>query len=323
MLDSDTKPLASRTALWLRRSAAPTNVAGAGSRARIGVWARLFRVHQYAKNALVLVPLLTSHRFDLGSILHAVVAAVAFSVCASAVYIINDFADIDADRKHPTKCERPLASGAIRQLDASVAIPILLALATGLAAAVSLSFLAILVAYLLLSTAYTFALKKQIIMDVVVLALLYAIRVLAGAAAIDVVISEWLLAFSLFVFFALALVKRYTELVARQDAGLLEDLSGRDYAFSDVSIVGMLAASSALNAVTIFILYISSDAVRQLYARPQVLWLISPILMYWLSRILVLAHRRQLHDDPVVFALTDSTSQVSFLAILAILFFAI
>jgi 4-hydroxybenzoate polyprenyltransferase len=289
----------------------------------IAVWARQLRVHQYAKNALVLVPLLTAHRFDLYSIRHAVVAAVAFSFCASAVYIINDLADLDADRAHLTKRNRPLASGAIRPIDGILAVPALLAAAVGLALSVSLPFLEILLGYLALSTAYTFVLKKKIMIDVVTLALLYTIRVWAGTVAIDVTISEWLLAFSLFIFFALALVKRYTELTARQDAELPEDLTSRNYQYNDLTIMGALAAASALNAITIFILYISSDAVRTLYRHPEFLWLICPILLYWLSRILVLVHRRLMPHDPVIFALTDSVSLALFLAMLAVIFVAI
>lgn len=240
-------------------------------------WTQLLRVHQYAKNALVLVPLLTAHRYDLAAIFHGFVAAVAFSLCASAVYVVNDLVDINADRKHLIKRHRPLARGAIRTSDAAIAVPALLTVAVALAMYVSLAFSGILLIYLALSTTYTFVLKKRMMADVVILALLYTIRVWAGAVAINVVISEWLLAFSLFVFFALALVKRYTELAARQDAGLPEDVSRRSYGYSDLAIIMALAAASALNAITIFILYVSSDAVRELYTCPQILWLICPI----------------------------------------------
>jgi 4-hydroxybenzoate polyprenyltransferase len=309
-------------ALW-RHRAAVWAASTAVKFPAVVAWIRLLRVHQYAKNALVLVPLLTAHRFDLQSCLHAFVALVAFSICASAGYIVNDLADIDADRRHLTKRSRPLASGAVRPIDGIFAVPMLLAAAACLAVSVSLPFLEILIGYFMLSTAYTFVLKKKVMIDVVALALLYTIRVWAGAVAIGVTISEWLLAFSLLVFFALGLVKRYTELAARHDAGLPEDILSRDYHYGDLNIVGALAAASALNAITIFILYISSDSVRKLYAHPEFLWAICPIFLYWLSRILVLAHRRLVHHDPVIFALTDTVSLASFLAMLIVIFLAI
>jgi 4-hydroxybenzoate polyprenyltransferase len=318
-----TSPSSQRATLWLRRSLSQAASARDRIPKTVVNWIRLLRVHQYAKNALILVPLLTAHRFDLGSVLHAAVAVIAFSFCASAVYIINDLVDVDADRRHLAKRNRPLASGAIRPIDGVIAVPILLAVASGLAASVSAPFLAVLLGYLVLGTAYTLILKKKIMIDVVTLALLYTIRVLAGTVAIDVTISEWLLAFSLFVFFALALVKRYAELSARQDAELPEDILSRNYKYNDLNIVSSLAAASALNAITIFILYISSDSVRKLYAHPEFLWLICPILLYWLSRILVLTHRRLMHHDPVIFALTDSVSLASFLAMLFVIFVAI
>jgi 4-hydroxybenzoate polyprenyltransferase len=312
-----------RAAMRLPREVAHAVFARERLPAKAVDWIRLLRVHQYAKNALILVPLLTSHRLDFHSVFHALTAATAFSLCASAVYIINDLVDLEADRKHPTKHSRPLASGAIRASECSYVVPLLLVAALALAMSVSLPLTATLVGYFALCTSYTFFLKKQMMLDVVTLALLYTIRVFAGAVAIDVTLSEWLLAFSLFVFFALALVKRYTELVARQDAPLPEMLQSRDYRSSDLTIVGALAAASALNAVTIFILYISSDAVRTLYAHPQLLWLICPILLYWLSRVLMLAHRRALPDDPVLFAITDRVSRLSFVAVLAVIIFAV
>jgi 4-hydroxybenzoate polyprenyltransferase len=164
-----------------------------------------------------------------------------------------------------------------------------------------------LVAYLLLTTAYTFSLKRKMMVDVVALAALYTIRVLAGAAAISVPVSEWLLGFSILIFTSLALIKRYIELTARIDADL-PNPSNRNYQKSDLTIVGTLAAASSFNAVTLFALYISSPAVSKLYSHPAALWLICPILMYWLSRALIMAHRRFIEDDPVAFALRDRNS---------------
>lgn len=270
-------------------------------------WARMFRVHQYAKNTLVFVPLLTSHLVTAGAIAHALIAFVAFSLCASSIYILNDLVDLQDDRRHRTKCNRPLACGAIPLMHGVIAIPLLFLSAIALAATVSLSFLGVLLGYFALTTAYSFALKRMMIVDVITLAGLYSVRVFGGAVATSIVISEWLLAFCMMIFMSLALIKRYIELAGRRDANL-PDPTSRDYKNSDLDIVAALAAGAGFNAVTIFTLYISSDAVNQLYTRPQILWLVGPLLMYWIARILMLASRRLVDDDPVVFAIKDKVS---------------
>ena len=270
-------------------------------------WVKLLRVHQWAKNALVLVPLVASQHFDLLSLAHAFGAVLCFSLAASSIYILNDLVDIGADRTHPTKRARPLAAGTVPILDALVVMPLLLGAALSGAFLISPAFAAVLLGYVALTTAYTFVLKRKMMVDVIALAALYTIRVIGGAVAISVPVSEWLLAFSMFIFAALALLKRYIELAALADADL-PDPSNRNYLKSDLSIVGMLAIAAAFNAVTVFALYISSDAVTALYAHPQVLWLVCPVLMYWLGRIMIMAHRRLINDDPVVFALRDWNS---------------
>lgn len=273
-------------------------------------WAKLIRVHQYAKNALVFVPLFAAHKFALIPVLECTLAAIAFSLCASSVYIFNDLVDLGADRQHPTKKDRPLASGSIPILHGVVAMPILLLAAIGVAACVSWPFLGVLLLYFGLTNAYTCWLKTKMLVDVVALSLLYSLRVLGGAAAIDVMVSEWLIAFSLFIFTSLALIKRYIELATRLDKGL-PNPTNRNYRLDDMQIVAMLAAAAGFNSVTVFALYISSDAVHSLYRHPQVLWLVCPVLMYWISRVLLMAHRRLVHDDPIVFALKDRNSFIA------------
>ena len=289
---------------------------------QLRAWVKLLRVHQWAKNALVFVPLATAHRFDLAAFVAAVAAFVAFSLAASVIYIVNDIADIEADRKHPTKKHRPLAAGTLPATVALWAAGALVLAAIAIASCVTADFLAVLGFYLVLTTAYTFYLKRKMLVDVIALAILYTTRVIAGAAAVAVPLSAWLLVFSIFIFTTLALTKRYVELAARIDADL-PDPSNRDYRKSDLGVVAALAAGAAFNAVTVFALYISSDAVHHLYRRPDALWLICPILMYWLSRILMLAHRRALDDDPVLFALKDLNSLVAFGLIAEILALAI
>jgi 4-hydroxybenzoate polyprenyltransferase len=289
---------------------------------RARAWMKLLRVHQWMKNALVFVPLATAHRFDLPAFAAAIAAFVAFSLAASAIYIVNDLADIEADRKHPTKKNRPLAAGTVPTAAALYAAGFLVTAAVALASRVTPEFVAVLIFYLVLTTAYSFYLKRKLLVDVIALAVLYTARVIAGAAAVAVPLSAWLLVFSILIFTMLALTKRYVELAARIDADL-PDPSNRDYRKSDLSVVAALAGGAAFNAVTVFALYISSDAVHHLYRRPDALWLICPILMYWLSRILMLAHRRALDDDPVLFALKDLNSLVAFGLIAEILAIAI
>jgi 4-hydroxybenzoate polyprenyltransferase len=289
---------------------------------RLKAWVKLIRCHQWAKNGLIFVPLLTAQRFDLISIGQAALAFFAFSLAASSIYILNDLIDLDADRGHPTKKLRPLAAGTVPIFEAMIVSPLLMLAALALASAVSLWFCAVLVSYAVLTTAYSFALKRKLIVDVIVLATLYTIRVIGGAAAISVLVSEWLLGFSMFVFLALALIKRYVELTALRERNL-PDPNTRNYRKADLEIVGALAAASGFNAVTIFSLYISSDTVRYMYSRPILLWFICPILMYWLGRALVMAHRKVMDDDPLVFALKDRNSRVAFAMILAMLFAAV
>ncbi len=274
-------------------------------------WMKLLRVHQWAKNALVFVPIFAAHRFDFGSAIEAAIAAIAFSLAASSIYILNDLVDLDADRRHRSKRRRPLAAGTVSVRQAMILAPVLFAAALATGFAVSIDFVAVLLAYLALTTAYTFYLKRKMMVDIVALASLYTLRVIGGAVAIGAVPSEWILAFSMFIFTAMALVKRYIELAARVDGGL-PDPTNRNYRKSDLNVLGALAAASGFNAVTVFALYISSDTVRRLYQHPQALWLICPILLYWLGRALIMAERRLMDDDPIVFALKDWNSLLSF-----------
>jgi 4-hydroxybenzoate polyprenyltransferase/phosphoserine phosphatase len=285
-------------------------------------WARQLRVHQYAKNGLVFIPLLINHLFEWQSVLQTLLAAVAFSLCASSVYLLNDLVDLQDDRAHRTKCKRPLACGDIALGQALTAIPILFLLSLAIAAWVSLGFLGVLAAYFALTTAYSFFLKRKMIVDVVALAGLYTMRVIGGAVALSVWVSPWLLAFVMSWFLSLALVKRYVELKARREANL-PDSKSRGYRNSDLDVVGVLAIASGLNGLTLFALYISSDGVQYLYSRPEILWLVGPILAYWMARVLMLAHRGLMNDDPVVFALKDKISLATLGAVGAVVIGAI
>lgn len=318
------RPAAStrRRLLMVAPGATVLSEAGAGWAERARVWARLLRVHQYAKNALVFVPLLMAHRFDGPAFLAALLAFVAFSLCASSVYLVNDLIDLEADRAHPTKRHRALADGRVPLRTAMGAAPLLFGAALGVSLAVSGAFAGVILGYFALTLAYSLVLKRKMLIDVVTLAGLYTVRVVGGAVAIGAALSDWLLAFSLFMFMSLALIKRYTELTGRLDRGLPSP-ANRDYELPDLPIVASLAAASGYNAVVVLALYLSSDAVTQLYSRPKLLWCVGPVILYWISRALLLAHRRMMHDDPIVFALRDRVSLIAAATIGALVLAAI
>ena len=268
----------------------------------------VLRVHQWVKNALLFVPLFASHRFEnTTDLVRLVVAALAFSLCSSSVYVINDLLDLTSDRHHPRKRFRPFASGDIPISHGIIGLPLLLLAGFAMAAAVSIGLVAVLVIYLLTTIAYSLRLKHYVLIDVLVLAALFTIRVIAGGIVIDVFPSFWLLAFCLFFFLSLALVKRCSELATMQGHGG-NAAYGRDYRVADVPPLTAMGIASGYLAVLVVALYINSDAVAVLYSRPQALWLLCPVLLYWISRIWLKTARGEMHDDPLVFAARDRAS---------------
>jgi 4-hydroxybenzoate polyprenyltransferase len=292
------------------------------SRASLKTWAKALRVYQYAKNTLVFVPAITAHQMNLATLGHALLAFMAFSACASGAYLMNDLLDLAADRQHPTKRHRALAAGDLPISSALLAIPALWAFAVAASLCISPLFLAVLGGYLATTIAYSLVLKRKMLVDVVTLAGLYTLRIIAGAVGVGVVLSEWLLIFSLFVFTSLALIKRFSELSMRETAGLA-DPSNRDYRVTDLHIIGAMAAASAMNAVTVFSLYVSSSAVMPLYSRPWMLWLLNPLLLYWFGRALMMAHRREMPDDPILYSFRDGASRITVAAMICIMLAAI
>jgi 4-hydroxybenzoate polyprenyltransferase/phosphoserine phosphatase len=272
---------------------------------------RAMRPHQWLKNLLVFVPLLASHQLDEPArLITTLIAFVVFSICASGVYVVNDLLDLDADRAHPRKRTRPFAAGEI-PLQHGVALgAALLTGATAVALALmSLPFAGVLAVYLAATFAYSLRLKAIAVVDIVTLAGLYTVRLVAGAVAAEVALSAWLVAFSMFIFFSLATVKRYAELQGAQRRGQL-NAAGRGYGIEDLPVLMSLGTASGYGAVVVLALYIESDAVDLLYANPQLLWLMFPFLLYWISRVWMKTSRGEMHDDPVVFAARDRQSLV-------------
>ncbi|SFN93369.1 4-hydroxybenzoate polyprenyltransferase [Bradyrhizobium sp. Ghvi] len=291
-------------------------------RANLKIWAKALRVYQYAKNTLLFVPVITAHQINLATLGATLLAFLAFSACASGAYLMNDLLDLAADRQHPTKRHRALATGDLPISSALSAIPVLWGFALVASLCISASFLGVLAAYLATTIAYSLVLKRKMLVDVVTLAGLYSLRIVAGAVAAGVVLSEWLMVFSLFAFTSLALIKRFSELSMRQGEGLA-DPSNRDYRISDLHIIAAMAAASAMNAVTVFALYVSSSAVTPLYSRPWMLWLLAPLLLYWFGRALMIAHRREMPDDPILYAFRDGASRTTVAAMVCIMLAAI
>ena len=276
----------------------------------VRIWTRALRLHQWLKNLLVFLPLLAAHRlFSLDAAAHAAAAFIAFGLCASGVYLLNDLLDLASDRRHPRKRERPFAAGTLPLTAGLVAAPALTLAAFALALAIAPLFALTLLGYYVLTLAYSFRLKRIVMLDVVVLAALYTIRIVAGAASIAQPLSFWLLAFSMFIFLSLAMLKRYTELRVLQANGW-NNAEGRSYRVDDLGLIQSLGAASGYLSVLVLALYINSTASEALYHRPEVLWLLCPLLLYWISRAWMVAHRGQMHDDPVIYAMVDRVSRV-------------
>lgn len=283
---------------------------------------RSLRIHQWMKNLLLFVPLMASHNWNnIPAVAQALAAFAAFSLMASGVYQINDILDLDHDRAHRNKRHRPIASGELPIAVALFAALALLGAALGVAYSLSLATCGVLVAYALLTSAYSFWLKAHPIIDLVVLACLYSIRIVGGAVAIEVVPSYWLLTFSMFVFLSLASLKRCAELVGSSAKGTGR-LPGRGYSVADLNTLTSLGTAFGAGAVMVLALYINADASARLYAHAEILWLLCPVLVYWLGHMWLKTGRGEMHDDPIVFAVRDKASIAAALFGLAVMLVA-
>ena len=286
------------------------------------VWLRALRVHQWLKNLLIFVPLLTAFSFqDGGKFATMCIAFLSFSLAASGNYILNDLWDLDSDRQHLRKRSRPFASAQL-PIHHGVAVSFgSLVLAFILSAFVSPGFVVMLLLYVVLTSAYSWILKTYVLIDVLMLSLLYTLRILAGSVAVAIPASSWLLAFSVFIFLSLALVKRCAELVSLKETGK-EGPRGRDYRVSDLVVLWPMGVGAALSAVVVFGLFISAPETQARYATPQLLWLVTIGLIYWLARLWVKTSRGEMHDDPVVFAVKDHGSRISLILMFVVMLIA-
>ncbi len=266
---------------------------------------KAMRPHQWLKNLLVLVPALAAH--NISALLPALVGFVAFCLAASSIYLINDMLDLEVDRRHPRKCNRPFASGAIPVAHGVLQAALLFVVAMAIAAALAPAFLLVLLAYIALTFAYSLILKRKLMIDIWTLGTLYTIRIVAGGFASGVPLSEWLLAFSMFLFLSLAAVKRMSELADLKAQGLVS-VDGRGYRVTDLPVVLGVVLSAGYCSVVILALYISNANVVSLYGEPKLLWFVCLMLLYWISRATIISYRGEMDDDPIVFALRDRIS---------------
>ena len=283
-------------------------------------WVEALRLHQWLKNILIFVPLLSSHQVtNLPQLGHAALAFVLFGLCASGGYILNDLLDLEDDRHHTTKRHRPFAAGRLSIMAGMIACPLLIGAAfAGALALLPSPFAAAMAAYALLTLAYSLYLKRQMALDVIALALLYTLRVIAGGVVLQLPLTFWLLAFSMFMFLSLAFAKRYAELHDALQRGQLDKARGRDYAPGDLSVISSLGATSGYLSVVILALYIHDPATQSLYGAPHLIWLACPVLLYWVTRVWILTHRGDMHEDPVVFAFHDRLSIIAGVAFCAV-----
>jgi len=286
---------------------------------------KAMRCQQWLKNLLIFSPMFLAHKFtDPTTLVNAVTAFFAFSFAASSIYVLNDLFDLSADQHHPRKCRRPFASGDLSITVGALLMPLLVILSLILAMLLPLPFLLALLAYYIITTLYSWRLKQMAIVDVLTLAILYAMRIVAGSAATETLVSSWFIIFSIFLFLSLALVKRLSELYEMKN-GSSKDNQHRErgYRIDDLPLLMAFGTASGYLSTFVFTMYLNSDKVAQLYARPELLWVFCPLLLYWITRIWMLAWRGEMHDDPLAFATKDPHTYIVGALGVATLLFAI
>jgi 4-hydroxybenzoate polyprenyltransferase len=286
------------------------------------MYCKQLRLHQWSKNFLVFIPVLMSHQFlDTQQMLNALLAFICFGLVASSIYLMNDIMDLHQDRRHPTKSRRPFASGAIPVSHGLMLFPLLVGTALFIASQLPPMFGITMAIYFALNLAYTFYLKRKLLVDVLALSGAYTLRILAGNAAGPIEISNWLLAFSMFLFLSLALVKRYVELdTVESEKPDEKRVMGRGYRKADLDMLSQLGVASGFAAVIVLALFVEGAGKSGLYTHRELIWLVCPIVLYIIGRIWVLAKRRELPDDPIFFIITDWRSHLMG-AIVALVFF--
>jgi 4-hydroxybenzoate polyprenyltransferase len=288
----------------------------------IRAWLREIRPHQWAKNLLIFLPAMAAHlQWTEGQVVRLISGFAAFCLLASSVYVVNDLVDAPNDRQHATKKHRPIAAGLISPAAATIGALSLIAASAIITWRLPREFQLTLAIYLVLTTAYSFVLKRRVLLDVICLASLYTIRVVAGSTLVDAPLSQWFLAFSIFFFFSLALVKRVAELRPMVASGE-QAIAGRGYMAPDLPTLTSLGTAASMASSLVFCLYITSSEITVLYRHPSLLWIGLPLFLYWQARVWLLTSRGRMNEDPVVFALKDKMSYLIALGFLVTIWLA-
>jgi len=283
---------------------------------------KIIRPHQWVKNILVFVPMLMSHSLNINNFILSTKAFIIFSLVASSIYIINDIVDIKSDQKHPYKRNRPLAAGLININQCKYIIFSLLFFCIFFLIDTNKNFLILIISYFIISNLYTFIFKKYVVIDLLILASLYTTRIIGGGLITDISISIWLLSFSVFFFLSLAAIKRQIEITNFKKNKKVR-IAGRGYIVSDQKIINMIVVCSGYMSILILVLYINSPQVINLYSSPSILWGICLIMLFWISRIMLMSSRKKIEDDPIVYAIKDKISYICLLLILCIMWLGI
>ena len=283
---------------------------------------KIIRPHQWVKNILVFVPMLMSHNFNINNFILSTKAFIIFSLVASSIYVVNDIVDIKSDQKHPYKKNRPLAAGLININQCKYIILTLLLFSIFFLIDINNNFLILIVSYFVISNLYTFFFKKYAIIDLLILSSLYTIRIIGGGFITDISVSIWLLSFSIFFFLSLAAIKRQVEIINFKK-NKKSKITGRGYIVSDQKIINMISICSGYMSILVLVLYINSPQVISLYSSPNILWGMCLIMLFWISRIILMSSRRKIEDDPIVYAIKDKISYICLLLILCIMWLGI
>ena len=278
------------------------------------------RVYQWPKNLLLFVPALVSHQIMMpGIFINALTCFIAFSMLASSIYVLNDIVDVDHDRKHPKKKNRPIAAGNLSMFSAYAVLSACFLAGGWIALGLGTTFIFVTTLYIILNLLYSFYLKKVIILDVILLMSFYTLRLIAGHIPGEIPLSPWLLSFSIFLFFSLGFLKRYVDIIVMRDNNE-SFLSGRSYSIDDSNILMSIGVASGLVSTLVLILYTGSEEVQQIYATPILLVALAPVMLYWISRMWLMAERGKIKSDPVLFAVKDPHSYVVAFCCLSLMF---
>ena len=283
---------------------------------------KIIRPYQWVKNILVFIPMLMAHQLTINNFILSIKAFIIFSLIASSIYVINDIVDVESDKKHPYKRYRPLAAGLINIDQCKILIFLLLLLCGLFMITTNVNFFLLIISYFIISNLYTFILKRYVYIDLLILATLYTLRIISGGLITDISVSIWLLSFSIFFFISLASVKRQIEMLNYKKLNK-KGIAGRGYTFKDEGVINNISILSGCVSILVLIFYINSPQVLKLYSSPLIMWGICVIMLFWISRIIIIAKKGKIKDDPIVYAINDKISYLCLLLILCIIWLGI